>query len=202
MKEVLNSPAQHLEWSREHGCSHHKNEIPSRRDMIIDQPHSFARAALGAVAIMGLPELLADDESTAGATRAIFAGIQNQQRMRPCFSLAAHTPELLRAAKPLITAHREGRTTDTAHRSTMMDQNIPSSEDTRTSSIPSSPCPVAAAVSDDRARRAGARRLPKASSGLYCAATSARGGLYSSPSATESHACGAVGCAWDSRSRS
>ena len=83
--------------------------------MIIDQPDSFTRAALSAVAIMGFAELLADHKTAAGMARSISAGIKNQQRMRPCFSLAAHTRELLRTTKPLITAHRGNRTTGTQH---------------------------------------------------------------------------------------
>ncbi len=140
MEEILNGPAQHLEWRCEHGRSNHKNEIPSWRDMIIDQPDSFARAALSAVAIMGFAELLADHKTAAGAARSISAGVENQQRMRPCFSLTAHTPELLRTTKPLITAHLESRVTGTQHRSNMMDEAIDSSEDAHTSSIPSKPC--------------------------------------------------------------
>ena len=108
--------------------------------MIIDQPDGFARAALGTVAIMGFAELLAGHKTAAGTARSISAGVENQQRVRPCFSLAAHTPELLRTTKPLITAHLEIRTTGTERRLNMMAEPTSSREDTHTSSIRSKPC--------------------------------------------------------------
>ena len=108
--------------------------------MIIDQPDGFARAALGAIAIMGFAELLAGHKTAAGTARSISAGVENQQRVRPCFSLAAHTPELLRTTKPLITAHLKIRTTGTERRLNMMAEPTGSREDTHTSSIRSKPC--------------------------------------------------------------
>jgi hypothetical protein len=108
--------------------------------MIIDQPDGFARAALGTIAIMGFAKLLAGHKTAAGTARSISAGVENQQRVRPCSSLAAHTPELLRTTKPLITSHLEIRTTGTQHRSNMMVETTGSSEDTHTSSIRSKPC--------------------------------------------------------------
>ncbi len=108
--------------------------------MIIDQPDGFARAALGTIAIMGFAKLLAGHKTAAGTARSISAGVENQQRVRPCSSLAAHTPELLRTTKPLITAHLESRVTGMQHWSNQMDEAIDSSEDAHTSSIPSKPC--------------------------------------------------------------
>jgi len=83
VEKILDSPSKRIERRRENGCPNHKNKIPTRRNVIIDQPDGFAYAALGAIAIMGFDELLADDKATTCATCPISACIENQQRMRP-----------------------------------------------------------------------------------------------------------------------
>jgi hypothetical protein len=77
VEEILDSPTEHIERRREHGRPSHKNEIPTRRNVLIDQPDCFAYAALGAIAIMRFAELLADDKATACATCPVSARIEN-----------------------------------------------------------------------------------------------------------------------------
>jgi hypothetical protein len=83
VEKIVDSPSKRIELRREYGCPNHKDEIPTRRNVIIDQPDGFAYAALGAIAIMGFAELLAHDKATTCATCPISACIENQQWMRP-----------------------------------------------------------------------------------------------------------------------
>lgn len=104
-EECLDGATEYLERGREHRRPNHKDKIVSGRDLVIDQPDSFAGTAFGAIAVMSFAKLLAHDKSTPCATCSVSARVEDQERMRPRFSLTAHAPKLIGTSKPLITAH-------------------------------------------------------------------------------------------------
>jgi hypothetical protein len=138
-EEVLHSTTQHLEGGVEQRWSNHEDKVPSGGDMIVDQPDGFARATLGTIAIMSFAELFAHDKPTTRATGSVSARVEDQERVRPRFSLAAHPPKLIGTSEPLITAHRNARRTDQGTKR-QMDEPLGLIEDLATSSMASIPC--------------------------------------------------------------
>lgn len=84
---------------------YNKNKIVARRDRRVLQPHRLAHAALDAIAIVRLAEFFADDETAAGAAGTVASGVQQQQRVRPCCTMAPHPLELFRPSQPLAPSH-------------------------------------------------------------------------------------------------
>jgi hypothetical protein len=67
--------------------------------------HRLAHPALGTIAIVRLAKLFANHKTTAGTPNAVTRGIQNEQRVRPRFTLTAHPLKLLWSLQPLAPLH-------------------------------------------------------------------------------------------------
>ena len=108
-EEIVDRPFQRREGDIQHGRADDEHKVPAWRDMRIGEPDGLTCAPFGAVAVMRLAKLLADDEAAAGPSGAISRGVQGEPWMRPRLSFSAHTSKLLRAAQPLVTPHRGDR---------------------------------------------------------------------------------------------
>lgn len=64
---------------------------------------------------MGFAELLRNNEPGTGPTGPITRGIQNKQRMRPCFTIATHPRKLLRPAQPFGARQGHGLPVSALH---------------------------------------------------------------------------------------
>ncbi len=72
-----------------------KHQVVTGSDVVVQQPNCFAHASFGAVAVVGLADLFADNEATARVPDAVPRGVQNEQRVRPGRALATHPLKLL-----------------------------------------------------------------------------------------------------------
>lgn len=126
-ENVGNRPLQIGEGGLLRWRTHHENKVVAGRDIAVQQPNGFARTTLGTVAVVGLAELLADDEAAACAPHAVARRVHDEQRVRPGLSVATHPLKLLWSLQPLATPHAASNLTMSARYTTALiaDRQLP-----------------------------------------------------------------------------